>query len=251
MEQFKKVVLWRWLNMEIKAVVFDLDDTLYNQKDYIYSGLTVLDNWVKSKFKVNGFYDQAKRLFETGEKDFIFNKTLELMNIPFDEKLIQGMKKQYESHIPQISLLDDAKWILSNLANDIKIGIISDGDIEIQANKVRVLRLNERFHSVILSDRFGRNHWKPSPIPYKHVCMAMNVSHQECVYIGSDILKDFITAKRLGWKTVHINRRNPVYSSITVSEEYMAHYQIDNLKKLSTISEFQHLFIRKAEVIHS
>ncbi|MED4400908.1 HAD family hydrolase [Metabacillus fastidiosus] len=246
-----KLLLRRGLAMKIKAIVFDMDDTLYDEKDYVQSGLTVLDNWVKFKFKVNGFYETAMTLFEAGERESLFNKTFELLKIRADKKTMNEMLNRYRAHIPQIKLFDDVNWVLSNLTKEIKVGLLSDGHIEQQANKVRALRIRGRFHSIILSDRFGRQNWKPSSVPYEHMCMALEVSHYDCLYIGSNVSKDFITAKRLGWKTVHIDRGNNNFPHTIEDKEYAAHYKINNLQKLSHISEFKHLFIKKAELVYS
>lgn len=231
--------------MTIKAIVFDMDDTLYAEKDYVRSGMIHLDNFIKMKFNIKGFYETSMALFEVGERKFIFNKSLQLLNIPYDIELIHEMVKNYRSHKPNIKLFNDAKWVLENLSNDVKIGLISDGYFEAQAKKVHALRLKERFDSVILSDRFGKVNWKPSRIPYEQATIELELVHKECVYIGDNVTKDFITAKKLGWKTVHLVKKCGIYSNIEVNEEYLAHYKIDDLKKLSSIPELKHLFIEQ------
>ncbi|MDQ0859284.1 HAD family hydrolase [Bacillus sp. V2I10] len=229
--------------MPIKAVVFDMDDTLYYESDYVRSGMHELEKWVMKNYSVNGFYGIAMNFFETGENKYIFNKTLDLLKIPYDEKIIQKMINVYRSHKPSILLLDDAKWVLNHIEKKVKVGLISDGFLEAQINKVQSLGLTQKFHSIILTDQFGRNHWKPSQRPYEQICINLQVSHDECMYIGDNVKKDFVTANKLGWKTVHVERENGVYSNITEKQEYMAHYKINNLKKISVIPEFQHLFI--------
>lgn len=237
--------------MTIKAIIFDMDDTLYYEKDYVYSGMLAVDMWIKLRFQVNGFYQIAIELFESGEKGFIFNKTMELLNISYDESLIRQMIKTYRTHQPNIQLLDDAKWVLNHLSNDVKLGLISDGYLNVQANKVQALRLKGRFHSIILSDRFGKENWKPSRVPYDHAIMDLKVAHNECIYIGDNVTKDFITARKLGWKTIHIERGNGVYFNLVAEQEYLAHYKIDNLKKLSLIPEIKHLFIEHYTTLYS
>jgi putative hydrolase of the HAD superfamily len=237
--------------MSIKGIVFDMDDTLYNEKDYVSSGLIELDKHIKQRFTVDGFYEAAINLYEKGERKLIFNKALEVLKIPFDKKFIHFLISVYRSHKPDIHLLSDAKWVLDNVAKDVKLGLISDGYLDAQNNKVKALRLKERFHSIILTDRFGREYWKPSKVPYQHACIELQLNHRECLYIGDNVSKDFVTAKKLGWITVQIERVNGVYSGIEVSHEYEAKYKIDTLKKLSTIPELGHLFIKQNESTYS
>jgi putative hydrolase of the HAD superfamily len=64
----------------------------------------------------------------------------------------------------------------------------------------------------------------------------------EVVYIGDNPNKDFVTAKKLGWLTVHINRTNGIYSFSNVSPEFQAHYKIQDLHELTKIPQLKHLF---------
>ncbi|MFC0269954.1 HAD family hydrolase [Metabacillus herbersteinensis] len=228
--------------MPIKAIVFDMDDTLYYESDYVRSGMNELGKWVNENYNIDAFYKIAMNFFEKGERKYIINKTLDLLMIPYNEKLIQKMISIYRSHKPTIQLLNDSKWVLENLEKNIKVGLISDGYFIAQTNKVHSLGIKDKFQSIILTDQFGRNNWKPSHKPYEQMCLNLQVCHDECVYVGDNVKKDFITAKKLGWKTVHIERETGIYAKITETPEYMAHYKINNLRELLDILEFQHLF---------
>ena len=55
------------------------------------------------------------------------------------------------------------------------------------------------------------------------------------VYVGDNLSKDFVTANKLGMKTVFINRIEGVYSEIEIDEEYLASLEVTNLRKLESI----------------
>ncbi|HIE6633433.1 TPA: HAD family hydrolase, partial [Bacillus luti] len=55
--------------------------------------------------------------------------------------------------------------------------------------------------------------------------------------------KDFITAKKLNWITVHINREDGIYRNLIVEQDYKAHYTIDNLRRLPDIPVLKHMFL--------
>lgn len=229
--------------MSINALVFDMDDTLYEEKDYVKSGFRAVDAWIMDKFQVSGFYETAWGLFQTGTTHSVFNKTLEKLDIAYDDLLIKSMVDYYRSHEPDIQLTEDAESILESLKNTVKIGLISDGYLIAQEKKVSALKLHDKCHSVILTDRWGREHWKPSPVPFEHACRELQLPHDQCVYIGDNVNKDFITAKRLGWTTIHINRKDGVYSGgVAVKEEYMAHYTISDLRDLADLPILKHMF---------
>jgi putative hydrolase of the HAD superfamily len=228
--------------MSISAFVFDMDDTLFPEVDFIFSGYKAVDKWLEGNFQITGFYGMATELYNLGFRKHVFNRSLTILKIKFDEKMIADMVNVYRFHDPVLELLEDAKWVFEHLPKSIKLGLISDGYLITQEKKINALRIKEKFHSIILSDSFGRQNWKPSPVPYINASIQLSCPHHECIYIGDNLSKDFITAKKLGWKTVHIRRRQGVYSNLQVSPEYEAHFQIQDLRELYSIKELKHLF---------
>lgn len=233
--------------MHINAIIFDMDDTLYMERDYVISGYKAVDHWVTETYKKTGFYDIATQLFNSGEKKFTFNRALEELNISYDEQTIGQMLEKYRFHEPEIHLLEEAEWVLKHLIGTVKIGLISDGYLIAQEQKVKALNIKEKFDSIILTDSLGREHWKPSPVPYEKASKVLNVPHPQCVYVGDNTNKDFITAKKLGWATVHIDRNEGIYSNQGIGEDYRAHYTIKDLKELSYIPVLKHIFIESYE----
>ena len=227
--------------MSIKAVVFDMDDTLYKEEEYILSGLEAIDHWVQNHFNSIGFYNYAIELFKKGERKFIFDKVLAKMNLIYDKRLILNLVNIYRNHKPDIKLLEDASWVLENFS-EVKLGLITDGYYVSQMQKIKALSLESMFDSIILSDKYGRDNWKPSKLPYEKARLQLQCEHHECVYIGDNIKKDFITAKKLGWRTIHVLRNEGIYSAETMELDYHAHYQIKDLTELIYISELRQLF---------
>lgn len=228
----------------IRAIVFDMDDTLYQEKDYILSGLKMLDQWILEKYGKPDFYSTAKHLFDNGERKKIFNRALNYLGIEDNYENINMMIDAYRSHQPSIDLLEDAVWVLNNIRDSVKLGLISDGYLISQRNKVDALQLNNYIHTIILSDELGRKYWKPSVVPYEEAVRQLGCNHDQCVYVGDNVGKDFITAKKLGWTTINVNRGEGIYSGRCVSAEYHAHYQINSLREMKKIPILRKLFKR-------
>lgn len=237
--------------MSIKAVVFDMDDTLFAEKEYVLSGFAAVDEYLREQRAVGGFFAAACALFESDDKSLIFNRTLTQLGEAAEEQLIQTLIECYRNHVPQICLSDDAARVLKQLQGRVKLGLISDGYTCAQRRKVEALALEGFFDSIVLTDEWGRDCWKPSPFPYELTCGRLGVAPGECVYIADNPLKDFIAANRLGWTTVQVLRNGGIYGKHAATSEYQADYLIGNLDQLAEITELKHLFARKDEIYAS
>ena len=90
-----------------------MDDTLYLERDFAFSGYNFLDKYIQKKFQKKGFSSIAKNIFEKGDRRQVFNRALEGLEITFSKELIKELVSEYRQHMPQIELLSDAKevWV--------------------------------------------------------------------------------------------------------------------------------------------
>ena len=95
----------------IKAVVFDLDGTLYDEKDFMKSGFKEVSKYLSSKYSLNPetIFETLKKDFDSGLRRKNFDVMLEKMDLEED---IKSLVKIYRGHSPSISLYDDAKEAL-------------------------------------------------------------------------------------------------------------------------------------------
>ena len=132
----------------IKVVAFDLDDTLYLEKDYIKSGLLHISKVIEEIYKLNHgkSYITLLSLFEKSSSK-VFNRFFE---------------NEYRSHKPLIKFCDDVMKTIKYLKiHKYKIGIITDGFKQAQRNKLEALNAYEIFDEIIITDELGREFWKP------------------------------------------------------------------------------------------
>lgn len=218
----------------IKAIVFDLDDTLISEKEYIRSGFDVIAEKVSKDYSYdkNYIYSIMINLFKENSKN-VFNRLLDVLNIVYKENYIMELINIYRKHTPNISLYKDAKEILDFLySTELKLGIITDGYKITQRKKIEALDIEKSFDCIVVTDELGREYWKPNRKSYDIVKKQLEVEYSEIVYVGDNVNKDFITANKLGINTVFINRKDGVYSNIEKEDEYKAHYSINNLNEL-------------------
>lgn len=215
----------------IKAIIFDLDDTLFPEVEFVQSGFKAVDKYLTG-LNIFGFYENAWKLFNCGRRRTIFNEVLKILelNIPIDSLI-----EIYRNHKPNISLFEESIWVLNWAKQHYKLGMITDGYFNTQKNKVKALNIYNNFDFITFSDSFGREHWKPSETPYLNIMDISKLVGPNLIYIGDNVQKDFITAKKLGWYTVQIDRRVGQYSNIKVPLEYQADNKISSLYQLPSI----------------
>lgn len=218
----------------IKAVVFDLDDTLISEKEYIKSGFKHISKLISKEHNIESIsiYESMNDLFKEDSKN-VFNRLLDKLNIKYDGEYIKYLIHEYRSHMPSIDLYKDAQEILDCLrSNGIKLGMITDGYKIAQRNKIKALNIEEYFECIVVTDELGRQYWKPHRKSYEIVKEELGLKYQEIVYVGDNINKDFITANKLGIYTVMINRAEGIYLNLDKDEEYKAKNIINTLTGL-------------------
>ena len=215
-----------------QVIVFDLDDTLYLEKDFAFSGFDAVGMWMASHHNVSNFSMHCKNLFESGIQKNIFNRALSDLNITFSSELIQSLIKTYRTHKPKITLAQDAKEYLKTTQKHKKIGLITDGYEETQNNKIDALDLRKTIQWIIPTGQWGKDFWKPHPRAFKEIESLSHAKPHQITYVADNALKDFVTPKKRGWLTVQILRPDRVHKHFAPSTEYEAHRIIESLSEL-------------------
>ena len=218
----------------IKAVVFDLDDTLISEKEYVLSGFKTVSKDISFKYNLNfeKVYEKMIVLFnESSQK--VFDRILESFDIEYSKEDIVNLISIYRRHEPKIKFYDDVMPTIDKLKQiGIKIGIITDGYKETQRRKIKALRCEDLFDEIIVTDELGREFWKPHEKAYRIIAEKLDVKLHEMIYVGDNDTKDFIGANGLNINTVKINRLNGIYRNLNISEEFKAKYEIGDIVDL-------------------
>lgn len=212
----------------IKAVVFDLDDTLYNERDFVYKGFMEVAKYICDKYhmEIQEIYNSILEIFHKDGRGKVFNRLCDKYNLNED---IDNLVEIYRNATPTLNLYDDATYILERLRGNYLLGIITDGKNTVQWNKIRSLNLEKYMDKIIVTDDYGKEYWKPSEEPYKDMLNFFRIKSKECIYIGDNPCKDFISAKKLGIHTIRIIREIGDYMNIFISDEFEAEYKVKSL----------------------
>jgi putative hydrolase of the HAD superfamily len=115
--------------------------------------------------------------------------------------LLQAFRAHRPVRLGPYAGVDDA---LARLGAIVPLGIVSDGDPEIQRAKLDAVGLGTRFAVVVLSDELGREHRKPSPLPFQQALTALDVAPTAAVYVGDRPEKDVAGAAAAGMRSIRV-----------------------------------------------
>ncbi|MBA3379993.1 MAG: HAD family hydrolase [Chloroflexia bacterium] len=216
-------------------LVFDLDDTLYPEREYALSGFSAVDRWLQSEHGVVGFENKAVSIFHAGPHGRIFDVALSELGVAEDSALISQMVDIFRGHVPSITLHPDARWALDHFGSRMDLGLLTDGFLQAQRQKVAALKIAHLFSTMVYSDEMGREHWKPSETPYRTLMRQSGHSDSNHVYVSDNPAKDFIGARRLGWFTIRIRRPQGVYADLEAKDGYDADAEISTLRALEAV----------------
>lgn len=226
----------------LKAIIFDLDDTLYNEQDYVNSGYSCVANFISPKIHV-----EASVVFEDLKALFL-NKTPNVLGhylSLFSQSTVTENEcvQIYRAHLPSIHLNPKIIETLNFIKSQkYKMAIITDGRPEGQRQKIKALGLENWFDTILITDELGGPEYrKPNALPYQKVLQQLNVNPQDAAYIGDNVSKDFVTANKLGMVTIEVVNSKGLYKGLNYPNEYQAKLKIyhlsDLLELLSTHSD--------------
>lgn len=191
----------------LKAVIFDMDDTLYGEKEYVRSGYKKIAQILP---QVENAAEKLWTLFE--EKKPAIDELLKQEGIDNDE-----VKKQclhaYRYQEPEIHLYPGVENLLRELRGQgYLLGVITDGRPEGQRAKIKALGLEKLVDHIAVTDEFGGIEYrKPNPIAFKTMKETLGVEYSEMCYIGDNIKKDFIAPQQLGMKAIWFQNPDGLY----------------------------------------
>ena len=200
--------------MTIKAIFFDLDDTLFSEIDYIKSGFNNVSKVLATRLDLpsSAIYKQLLELFNANPGN-VFNRLFDELQILYSDDDILSLVRLYRKHRPTIEFCSDVIPCLMQLrAEGIRTGIITDGYKETQNNKLKALKADRCFEHIIITDELGREYWKPHPFSFELVRDWLQVDFNEMMYVGDNPGKDFYIGTIYPIVTVRIDR-NGIYSN--------------------------------------
>jgi putative hydrolase of the HAD superfamily len=211
----------------MKAALFDLDNTLYDAQQYFLGAFTDVKNDISER----AVYKALVKLWKekTSMYPYLFNDLLELLHL--GQASLPTLVKTFNEYAGTIEPYPDAIPTLHALKETgVKLGIITDGNVERQKRKIELLGLTPLFNAIIYAEEVAS---KPSPIPFLAALERLHIKATDACYIADNPLIDFKGAKKAGIKTIRILRGE--YTKIPWNE--YIDFEVERLEELMEIIE--------------
>lgn len=184
-----------------RTIVFDLDDTLFAERDYVRSGLAAVTALVES---VTGIVVPLDTLPASDPLGAIRRRA----GLPV--AALDALLWTYRLHRPTIGLRPGAlAAVAACRQRGEAVAVLTDGRAVTQRLKLAALGLD--LDGVFISEELGAT--KPADLAFRAVERTLPAAGY--VYIADNPVKDFLAPNALGWRTIGLG---PLHDAIHVCD---------------------------------
>jgi len=205
----------------IAAVAIDMDDTLYAERDFVFSGYRAAADHVQRRHGAD-ILEHLTRRFDAGERGDLFTPSLQDAGCYADEAQVLELVGLYREHQPAIEPFDDVVAALDALRGKTPLCLITDGWAAVQRRKLTALGLEGYFDAVLITDDKGVEYWKPHPWSYEEAARQLGCDITGLVYVGDNPNKDFCTPRKLGMSTIRVRREGGLHAAVEAAPGFEA-----------------------------
>ena len=194
----------------IRAVVFDLDDTLYPATECYEQGRLALESFCTTHFQItrdqfNESFVKAKQIVKqqlgntaASHNRMLYCQTLcELLSIHPLSYALKMYDMYWESAMREMVCYPFVRPLFHKLrGKNVKIGILTDLTAHIQYRKLKQLGIIDAVDAVVTSEEVGTE--KPDPKMFVRILEKLKMKPRETLMVGDNIVKDISGSRSTG-----------------------------------------------------
>jgi putative hydrolase of the HAD superfamily len=189
-----------------KAVLFDLDNTLFDVEQYMTGAFADVAAHLATTHGLDREQVHADLLAlwraETSMYPHLFDDIATEYGIDAD---IERLVAVFNDHEPTLEPYKGVPALLDRLqATGYALGVVTDGTARRQRRKLDALGLRSAFETVVLTAELGEA--KPSPRPFEVAAHRLDRPTDRCIYVGDNPWVDFTGARAVGMATIRLRR---------------------------------------------
>ena len=186
-------------------LIFDLDDTLYDESQFVAGGLKAVSRLGEERWGWDAVksLDTLHEVLARDGRGKVFDRWLEGHGA-WSASRARDCVRAYRSHSPDIELFPAGRRMIDRYRARGPLYLVTDGNKIVQRNKVDALELWPDFKRIFITHRFGVAAAKPSTRCFERIKAEADCAWREMVYVGDNPAKDFVNLNALGVVTVRV-----------------------------------------------
>ncbi|CQR45977.1 Pyrimidine 5'-nucleotidase YjjG [Paraliobacillus sp. PM-2] len=234
----------------MRTIVFDVDDTLYDQIRPFKKAVHTCFNRNFSEDELNQLYISSRKFSDelfhqsaTGEVSiedlqvYRITEAAKIFDISLDREEALYFQKVYLHEQKNITLFDEMQQLMEQLKHHTQFAVLTNGEQAHQMMKIKQLQLNNWIpeEHLFISGALGMA--KPSEQVFSYLEKQLSLDKANTIYIGDSFDHDIIGAKQAGWKAIWMNHRKRQAPSCDVSPDF----EVNHPKELLSLFKNQDL----------
>lgn len=214
-------------------LAFDLDDTLYDERSYVESGLRAVAEHGRDRFgwDAERSFVELVAILDAEGRGRVFDSWLSAHGRA-GKGLVAECVRVYRHHRPRLSLSPDAAALLPRLRRH-PLYLVTDGHKLVQQRKVEALGIACLFRRVFITHRYGVRHAKPSLHCFERIRALEGAAWRDLAYVGDNPAKDFVALNAAGARTVRLLAG--VHRDVAAAPGHDAQHRIRTLAALPEV----------------
>lgn len=206
----------------IKAVVFDLDDTIYDYEYCHEKAMEKFKDYCVNKFSITGeefenSFNLAKKIVKNRLRNTAasHNRLLYVQNfleIIGEKPTVHALDLYNQYWNAMLEIMQPYEYVIPlfrKLAGEnLKIGILTDLTAHIQYRKIQYLGIDEYIDTIVTSEEAGEE--KPNNKMFDLVIEKFKLSPEEIIMIGDSYKKDILGAEAAGMHSIHFEKEDDI-----------------------------------------
>lgn len=190
---------------DTRAVLFDLDDTLYPQRRFILSGFAAVANHVALRHSVDprrafACLVQAYRGEAHGHE---LDRLIAAFGIP---EPVDALVDVMRTHRPSLRLDWKTADMLRQLRRSWGVAIVTNGLPSVQRLKVQALGLESLVDTVVYASEHGTGAGKPDREPFREALRRLGSRPSQAIFVGDNPDTDIAGASLCGLRTIYTHQ---------------------------------------------
>jgi putative hydrolase of the HAD superfamily len=189
---------------DARAIIFDLDDTLYPREWFVRSGFLTVSRLVEAEYGIPR--ECAMRTLQRARKSRP-GREFQVMCARFElsDAIVPDLVKAVRGHRPSIRLPASSMTMLRSLRPHWRIAILTNGAPAVQRRKIKALNLNAYVDEVLYAEELVAG-GKPKPAAFRAAADCLATPAARTVFVGDDPVADMAGARCVGFHTIHVSK---------------------------------------------